>query len=138
MKKIILITMLAVFAVSCGNNTQKNNSQTTADTIDNSVVYVYYFHGKARCKTCIAIEKVAVQTVADNFSNNPKVQYKEVDFSQKENDAIAEKYEISFSSLIVAKGDDFSDLTDDAFAMALSNPEKLTDLIKEEVNKRIN
>jgi len=40
--------------------------------------------------------------------------------------------------LIIAKGDDFVDITEQAFATAVSNPESLTNLIKNEVNKRLN
>lgn len=74
MKKCILIglvtVLLAACGGNCGGNAQKNNQQTTgtdtetkAQIADASVVKVYYFHGKQRCKACIAVEKVFLPPV---------------------------------------------------------------------------
>lgn len=138
MKKIIFIMMLAVFAVSCGSNTQKNNNQTSLETINANLVNVYYFHGKQRCKTCIAVGDVTKETVTTAYVNNPNVKFSEILTTEKEHENLFEKYEVSWNTLIIAKGDDFIDITDQAFAMAVGNPDALTNLIKEEVNKRLN
>ena len=63
MKKSILIGLFAILLVACGGNAQKNNGQATEtqakeQVADASVVNVYYFHGKQRCKTCIAVGDV--------------------------------------------------------------------------------
>ncbi|MDR2010929.1 MAG: nitrophenyl compound nitroreductase subunit ArsF family protein [Bacteroidales bacterium] len=138
MKKIIFIMMLAVLAVSCGNNTQKNNGQASSETIDANLVNVYYFHGKQRCKTCIAVGDVTKETVETAYANNSNVKFSEILTSEKEYENLFEKYEVSWNALIIAKGDDYVDITDQAFATAVGNPDALTNLIKDEVNKRIN
>ena len=48
-----------------------------------------------------------------------------------------EKYEVSWNALIIAKGDKYINLTEQAFANAINSPEVLAKLIKDEVNKNI-
>lgn len=143
MNKSILILLLAVFFIACGNKTENKQAESqkqeeTVTTADASVVNVYYFHGKQRCRTCIAIENVTKNVVAENYKHNPKVKYTEVNIDEAVNKDLVEKYEIAFSSLLIAKGENSTDLTEQAFANALNSPDVLTNLIKEEVNKRIN
>ena len=138
MKKVILALMLIAVLTGCNQTTKKADSSTTSLTADSTIVNVYYFHGKQRCKTCIAVGNIAKETVEKAYADNEKVVFTEINTSEKANEALCEKYEISWNALIIAKGEDFIEITDQAFATALSNPDALTDLIKEEVNKRIN
>lgn len=145
MKKTLLFALLTVLLVSCGGGKTENKQETaeatapeqTVATADASTVNVYYFHGKQRCKTCLAIEDVTKKTIADNYKDNPKVKFVEINIDEDKNKDIVEKYEIAFSSLLIAKGDNSVDITEQAFANALNSPDALTNLIKEEVNKRI-
>lgn len=143
MKKLISITLLATLLFSCGGKTENKPTETVMqeqeqiNMADASVIKVYYFHGKQRCKTCIAIENVTKNTIADSYNDNPKVKFVEIDIDEDKNKEIVEKYEIAFSSLLIAKGEDYTDLTEQAFANAVNSPDALTSLIKEEVNKCI-
>lgn len=144
MKKSILIALFAIVLVSCGSKNTENKQAAEADTTeqtvsmaDASIVNVYYFHGKQRCKTCIAIENVIKNTIADSYKDNPKVKFVEINIDEDKNKEVVEKYEIAFSSLLIAKGENYTDLTEQAFANAVNSPDALTNLIKEEVNKRI-
>jgi len=98
---------------------------------------VYYFHSKQRCKTCLAIQDVAAQTIAENFAENADVKFVELDFTENTNEAIANKYEVAGSSLIIVSGDTQKNLTSDAFANALRNPEVLKETIVAEVKKHL-
>ncbi len=98
-------------------------------------VHVVYFHGKQRCPACLAIQGVASEIVTESFGDNPDVMFVEIDFSKRENYNLAEKYEIAWSSLIIIAGDQHTDLTEDAFANAVRNPETLKELIIKHTNK---
>ncbi len=142
MNKSILIVLLTVFFTACGNKTENKQAENstqeqTVATADASVINVYYFHGKQRCKTCIAIENVTKNAITENYKDNPKVKYTEVNIDESTNKDLVEKYEIAFSSLLIAKGENSTDLTEQAFANAVNSPDVLTNQIKEEVNKRI-
>ncbi|NDV77741.1 nitrophenyl compound nitroreductase subunit ArsF family protein [Dysgonomonas sp. 511] len=142
MKKSILIGLFAVMLIACGGNTQKNNEQVAGteekeQVVDASIVNVYYFHGKQRCKTCIAVGDVTEKTIKELYANNSHVKFIEVKTDEEQNASLVEKYEVTWNALIIAKGDDHIEITKEAFANALDNPEKLTDLIKTEVDKRL-
>jgi hypothetical protein len=142
MKKIALILTFAALAIgmlSCGGSTDNKSSKSEkSEVFETSKVIVYYFHGKKRCKTCLTIQEVAKQAIVDHFADNADVKFLEIDFSEKANEAIAEKYEVASSSLIIVSGDQHLDLTSIAFANALRNPEILTESITAEVNNFLN
>ena len=144
MKKVTLALMIiAALTVACNQNPKKAGSNETSKvetvfTADPSVVYVYYFHGKQRCKTCVAVGDVAKETVEKEYASNEKVVFIEINTaSDEEFETLCEKYEVSWNALIIAKGEDFVEITDQAFATAVGNPQALENLIKEEVNKRL-
>lgn len=145
MKKTFIFTLLAMLLVSCGGGKTEYKQETAEGTTpeqtvvntDASTVNVYYFHGKQRCKTCLAIEEVTKKVIADNYKDNLKVKFVEINIDEDKNKDIVEKYEIAFSSLLVVKGEDHTDLTEQAFANAVNSPDVLTSLIKDEVNKQL-
>jgi thiol-disulfide isomerase/thioredoxin len=142
MKRIALfmsIAMLAFGMLSCGGSTEKKNS--ISENVDIEVtakVMVYYFHGKKRCKTCITIQEVAAKTIMENFADNTDVKFLEIDFSEKANEELAEKYEVASSSLIIVSVNEHIDLTSTAFANAVRNPEILNETIVSEINNFLN
>lgn len=128
--------------MSCGNKGQADKSNlvttaTTTDTIDTSITNVYYFHGKQRCKTCIAVGDLTKKTIEEAFANDDKVKFIEVNTSEKEFADLVERYEVSWNALIIAKGDKSIDLTEQAFANAVNSPEVLEKLIRDEINQNI-
>lgn len=143
MKKALILIIASLALISCGQSSSKaiadgDATRNSAVQSDNaSLVNVYYFHGKQRCKTCIAVGDVAVKTIADAYVNNSNVKFTEVDTSEKGNEALVEKYQVTWNALIIAKGDNMVDLTEKAFATAVNNPEQLTELIVSEVNSRL-
>ena len=140
MKKISFILLIVLAVISC--NKPSNSNQDTTATIQNEgdAVEVIYFHGKQRCATCNAIEREAQQLVDSAFSEelaDGKLVFKVVDFSQKENESLAEKYEVAWSSLFVndyINGEKITNnMTEFAFANARSNP----DVFKSELKRII-
>ena len=142
MKKSILIGLFAILLAACGGNAQKNNGQAAEtqakeQVADASVVNVYYFHGKQRCKTCMAVGDVTEKTIKELYADNPHVKFIEVKTDEEQNASLVEKYEVTWNALIIAKGDNSINITERAFASAVNSPEVLTGLIKEEVNNRL-
>lgn len=134
MKNVALALLLLVAVTACnqsGNKKTENKKEESSTTVtaDASIVNVYYFHGKQRCKTCIAVGNVAKETIEKNFAGNNQVRFIEVNTSEKENDALVEKYDVSWNALIIAKGEQSKDITEQAFATAVGNSEKLTEEI---------
>lgn len=141
-RNLLLVACIALFAISCNSKVQTEKNAVTettvaSNTVDASITNVYYFHGKQRCKTCIAVGDLTKKTIEETFADNDKVKFIEVNTSEKEFADLVEKYEVSWNALIIAKGNQSIDLTEQAFANAVNSPKVLEQLIKDEVNKNI-
>jgi hypothetical protein len=139
MKKLLVFFFAAVMLSACQTGQKPANVESgEPDLLSQADVTVFYFHGKQRCVTCLTVQEVTQQAMIERFANNKDVQFVEIDFSIPENEPLAEKYEIVFSSLIVATPESYVDITEQAFDLALSKPEVLKDLIEKEVKTLLN
>lgn len=127
MKKILLMIALSLGLASCGGRGEQavNESPVEADGVE-----VIYFHGKQRCASCKAIEQYAREVVETTFADevrDGKVTFRIVDITTPEGEALADNYEVTWSSLYVTTRKDGKEerrnLTDFAFANALGNPD---------------
>ncbi len=136
MKKLVLLSFSLLVLVSCGDKdskkSEKENMEITQE--QNSGVNVYYFHGNQRCKTCIAVQDLTKATIEKTYPNT-EVRFIEVNTSKKENEALVEKYEVSWNALIIEKGENSEDLTEQAFALAVNSPKELEKIIIETVDR---
>lgn len=139
MKKLLVLFFAAIMLSACLTG-QKPESKESGeqDLLSQADVTVFYFHGKQRCVTCLTVQEVTQQAMIERFAKNKDVQFVEIDFSIPENEPLAEKYEIVFSSLIVATPESYVDITEQAFDLAMSKPEELKDLIEKEVKTLLN
>jgi hypothetical protein len=135
MKQILIVGFLCFLLSSCGQSAGSDNSSSAEAPANEAKVQVYYFYGKMRCETCITLQEVAHDAIMENFADNKDVAFHEIDFSQGANAALAEKYEVVFSSLIIADENEYKDITDQSFAMVLGDPDGLKALIAAETNE---
>ncbi|GAB1360661.1 hypothetical protein MASR1M31_24840 [Porphyromonadaceae bacterium] len=139
MKNAILALFVLLSMTACqssGNNKSESTESKAAveAAVDPSVTHVYYIHGKQRCKTCVAVGEVTKKTVETFYGGNEKVRFIEIKTSEADNEALIEKLGVTFNALIVAKGDKLTNLTEQAFATALNNPESLEAKLKETID----
>lgn len=144
MKKSVLIGLMAIaILTACGQAGSNKESkeiaseQTAVQPTEASVVHVYYFHGKQRCKTCIAVEKVTKETIEKAYADHKNVRFVEIDTEDKANAELIERYQIAWNALIIEKGDNRIDITKEGFANAVNTPGVLAELIEKEVNARL-
>jgi len=141
MKKTFWMMTLCLGLFACGNSTESKKQQESKTVTDG--VEVLYFHGKQRCPTCKAIEQETKELVSTTFANevkNGKLVFKTLDI--EENEELAEKYQITWSSLVLVDYNNgkekVEDMTKFAFSNARKSPETfkngLTDKIKEMLN----
>ena len=117
---------LLIGLLSCGSGENTANAKSPAT----DRVEVIYFHGKQRCATCMAIEKNTREILNSQFANklkNGKVVFKIVDISTPEGEKIADRYEVTWSSLFVNKWkngkETRNNMTEFAFGNARKNPD---------------
>lgn len=143
MKKITIMLLPALLSTATisactGISTPETKKETVAK--QEAAVEIIYFHGKQRCKTCIAIEKETKALVEGELAElvkKGKVKFRIVDFSTDEGKKIASKYRVTFSSLFVVTPKGAEDLTRFAFANARSNAEGFRKELKDNVVKAI-
>lgn len=103
-------------------------------------VEVLYFHGKQRCATCIAIEKNAKAAIEAAFADelkNGTVVFRTIDISKAENEAIADKYEVTWSSLFVSKWKDGKEIKENMTEYSFANARTAPDTYKEGLVKKV-
>ncbi len=141
MKKFFsFLSILLLATVSLANNavieTKTNVNKSLSCELVTAIpaetpIKVYYFHSTRRCATCIAVEDVTAKTIKDNYGD--KISFESIDVEENEDNPLIKKYEIAFQTLLIVKGDQVIDLTDDAFLNATTHPEKLAAKIKDAI-----
>ena len=150
MKKVFYPLFAVTVFFSCGNSTNKkaNTSTQTEFKSETSVVSnpdrieVLYFHSAQRCITCRAIEKHTKDLLDSLYSTemtNGTIVYKAIDISKKKNQTMADKYEVTWSSLFINKWDNskeqVNNMTEYAFSYAKGQPETFKTGVKEKITE---
>ena len=140
MKKMLMMAALCIGLAACSGG---NTKQTANSTRENGVE-VLYFHGQQRCATCVAIERETKAVVDGQFADavaDGALEMRIIDITQPENEAVADKYEITWSSLVVVKYKDGKEqaenLTKFAFANARNNPETFRAELSEKLKQML-
>lgn len=132
MKKLLFILIALISFASCSNKAESAKKEQVTET-DPEITQVIYFHGKQRCITCRAIEDLT-RHVVDSLGGS-KVIMKIVDISQKENQDIASKYEVIWSSLVLDRNNHPDNLTEMAFSYAKGQPDVFKAKLVEAIQK---
>ena len=106
---------------------------TAADQKADSQVQVYYFHATRRCATCEAVEAETRKVIDENYGK--KVSFESINNEEDKNNPLIEMYEISGQTLLVIKGDEVVDLTNEAFLNARTSPAKFEKKLKAAIDK---
>lgn len=143
MKNLIYV-FAAIVLISCGGGTNKKAGATaqTKAAVQHNRIEVLYFHGAQRCITCRAIETHTIELLDSLYSKelaNGTIVFKAIDISQKENEAIADKYEVTWSSLFINgwknNQETINNMTDYAFSYAKGQPEVFKAGIKDKIEE---
>ncbi len=143
MRRGLFMIVAAVALMSCiggsgkGEKVADSDTKTATNIVNNNedVVEVLYMHGKQRCVTCVAIGTEAEAVIKE--LGNDKVVMRSVDFSTPEGEKIADRYEISSSSIIVVKGSKVDNLTAIGFQYAKNNPDQFKKSLRESIQKML-
>lgn len=135
----LIIAFIAITFSSCGNSQTTESDQTDSSGTEYGIakVEVFYFHATRRCPTCLKIEEVAKEVVETEYKDKD-VRFYSINFDEESNKEISEKFNVSWSSLFISSGDQFEDLTDLAFQVATSDPDKLKEKIRSAIDIYLN
>lgn len=143
MRSTLTILMVSLVMLACGQRTNaETDNEPTKQVKD--YVEVLYFHGKQRCVTCRAIEQRTKEVINAQYAKqmqSGKVVLRVIDISMKENEAIAGKYQVTWSSLFLVSHkngkEQAENLTEFAFGNARSNPDKFKEGLQLSINQAL-
>lgn len=139
MKKALLFLTLAVGLFSCSTNSTEKQTETNTTTEEvKDHVELVYFHGKQRCITCRAIEKYSKEVVDSLKATGipaDELTFRVVDIN--ENEALADSYEVTGSSLFLVKYANGSETRDNLTEFGFGNAKSKPDAFKQGLTEKL-
>jgi hypothetical protein len=108
-----------------------NNSEGISDKIE-----AYYFHFTVRCETCKTIEantKSNLESLYPEHVRQGLITFQSLNLDEVTARQTAEKLGVSGQTLLLVKGDQKINLTNDGFLYAVAKPEKFREIINEKI-----
>ncbi len=105
-KKLLKVLLLVVFPIICIAATAQRAGAAELKVGSDAKILVYYFHGKARCVTCMKIEELTAEAVKDTFGADHaqnRVVYKSVNVDEAENEHFIADFQLMVKSVVIAK-----------------------------------
>jgi len=127
--------VLVIPFISCNAQPEKKEGKTSDNYSDK--IETYYFHFTARCMTCRTIEaraKENLETIYPNQFRQGLMTFQSVNIEEPANKPLAEKLGVSGQTLLIVKGDQKINLTNECFMYAVVKPEKFKEIINEKVD----
>jgi thiol-disulfide isomerase/thioredoxin len=133
--KLFIVILTVTFATSCNaqSSTKKETIASSTDKIE-----VYYFHFTSRCVTCKTVEAEAkkdIETLYPEQVKSDKITFQAINLDESSSKEIAEKLGVSGQTLLIVKGDQKINITNEGFMNARNNPDKFKEIIKEKIDK---
>jgi hypothetical protein len=139
MKNLIFAGFMMLMFSGASCNAQSEKKQTVSATSGNDVE-VYYFHMTTRCVTCKTIEAEARKNIeilyADQFKTG-KISFTALNLEEATGKAVGDRLGVSGQTLLIVKGDQKINITNEGFLYAVSKPDKFKEIIKEKVDPLI-
>ena len=128
-RNVIAVLIFTIFSLLSGKVMAQNASGPE--------LTLYYFHGHNRCPSCLAIEKEAKTVVTvelKEYFTQKRIAFESLNIELKRNEAIAKKYDIWGSSLIlVDAAGKKTDFTDEGFSYARTKPAEFRKLLNAKI-----
>jgi len=132
-----LITVLLLLVPIFGCTGQTTGKVPLAASNSSDKIEAYYFHFTARCTTCKTIEAKAKENLETLYPNQVKeglITFQSLNLEEAPNKTLADKLGVSGQTLLLVKGDQMINLTNEGFMYAVAKPEKFKETIKEKVD----
>jgi hypothetical protein len=139
MRKSTLLSFvfITLFAFSC--DAQTNQKPAVALT-NNGDVEVYYFHMTIRCVTCKTIEAEARKNIEmlypEQFKSG-KISFTALNIEEPAGQITGQRLGVNSQAILIVKGDQKFNITNEGFLYAVSQPEKFTEVMKSKIDPLI-
>jgi len=137
MKTYRLIITLLLIAPFIACTSQPSDKKANVSDNNSDKIEAYYFHFTARCTTCKTIEADAKKNLEILYPAQVKaglISFQSVNLDDAANKPLAEKLGVSGQTLLLVKGNQKINLTNEGFLYAVAKPEKFKEVIREKVD----
>jgi hypothetical protein len=127
--------LLLVPFISCSS--QKTDKEVVSTSNNSDKIEAYYFHFTARCVTCKTIEAKAKENLEMLYPQHVTsglISFQSINLDDAGNKPLAEKLGIAGQTLLLVKGDEKINITNEGFMYAVVKPEKFKEVINEKVD----
>jgi hypothetical protein len=132
----LFITLLIMFPFfACTAQSSKKEVKESASNSDK--IEAYYFHFTTRCTTCKTIEASTKENLEKLYPNQVKqglIAFQSINLDEASSKPLAEKLGVSGQTLLLVKGDQKINLTNEGFMYAVVKPDKFKEIINEKVD----
>lgn len=131
MKKTLIITLILLSSFTLTLLGQDSNPAATAQNED--TISMYYFHTSFRCNTCRTVEaksKEVFESLFQEQCSNGTATFQAINIEENKNAPLVKKYQVTGQTLLLVKGKNTSNLTNQGFLYAKTNPDKLKEEIR--------
>ena len=134
MKIARLFLAIALFIPIISSNGQSSKKEVSSSSSDK--IEAYYFHFTARCVTCRTIEAKAKENLESLYPNQMKqglITFQSINMEEASSKPLAEKLGVSGQTLLLVKGDQKINLSNEGFMYAMVKPDKFREIINEKL-----
>jgi len=136
MKTLFITVLILIMVADVSCNAQSDNKQDAA-VASVSDIEVYYFHMNTRCVTCKTVEAEARKNIEILYSdqvNTGKISFIALNLEEMTGKSVGDRLGVSGQTLLIVKGDQKINITNEGFLYAVSKPDKFKEIIKEKVD----
>lgn len=135
-KKLVfsVFTVLLFTALSCSSPTEKK--QPVSVTAGNDVE-VFYFHMTTRCVTCRTIEAEArknIELLYPEQYRSGKISFTALNIEEPAGQIAGKRLGVNSQALLLVKGDQKFNITNEGFLYAVSQPQKFAEIMKSKMD----
>lgn len=138
--KVFNLTFMIFAVVSLSAcNTQSSRDRETL-TANDKELQVYYFHFTRRCVTCNAVEnetKVALEMYYADQVKEGNIAFTSLNLEEEDGKKMAERLKVSGQALLLVKGEEMVNLTNEGFMNARTNSGKFHEILKSNIDKML-
>ena len=136
MRKLLLISsvLITLVGISCNARTNQKPAPTVSN---NGEVEVFYFHMTTRCVTCKTVEAEAQKNVEMLYADQVKagrISFTAINLDEATGKSLGEKLGVNSQTLLIVKGDQKINITNEGFLYAVSQPQKFAEVMKSKID----
>ncbi|HEX2919878.1 MAG TPA: nitrophenyl compound nitroreductase subunit ArsF family protein [Bacteroidales bacterium] len=132
----LILLVLTLISLSCNSQSSKQPTVSGSASDNSDKIEAYYFHFTARCVTCKTIEadtKKNLESLYPEQIRTGLIAFQSLNLDEEPSRVIAKQLGVSGQTLLLVKGNQKINLTNEGFMYAVPKPEKFKEIINEKV-----